>query len=73
MQRGLREKFKDPELREMLLDTGDEELVEGNFWHDLWWGDCGCKKCKDVPGKNILGKLLMELREKIKKENITNL
>jgi ribA/ribD-fused uncharacterized protein len=28
-----------PDLRKMLLDTGDTELIEGNGWHDNYWGN----------------------------------
>ncbi len=55
-------KFSDPELRQMLLDTGEEELVEGNTWNDRFWGVCSGE------GKNVLGKLLMELRTKIRRQ-----
>lgn len=49
-----------PKLRDMLLETGDEELVEGNTWHDYFWGVCNGK------GKNMLGKILMRVRELLK-------
>jgi hypothetical protein len=52
----VRLKFSDPILKKKLLDTGDEELVEGNFWHDFFWGVC------DGTGLNWLGKILMEVR-----------
>lgn len=57
---GLRKKFADPELRSLLLATGDEELVEGNYWGDTYWGVC------NGVGQNKLGKLLMQVREEIK-------
>ena len=57
---GLRKKFADPELRDLLLATGDEELVEGNYWGDTYWGVC------NGIGQNKLGKLLMQVREEIK-------
>lgn len=63
MMQGLREKFKIPELREKLLATGDQELIEGNIWHDNIWGDCRCSKCCSTKGQNKLGKLLMQLRQ----------
>ena len=63
---GLRIKFQDPVLRQKLIDTGDVELVEGNYWHDNFWGNCTCEKCKDIPGANILGEHLMLIREEIK-------
>ena len=44
-------------IREVLLSTGDEELVE-NSPIDYYWG-CG----KDGSGKNKLGLILMEVRE----------
>ena len=62
----LRKKFEIPALREMLLITGDEELVEGNTWHDNTWGNCSCDRCKDIEGQNKLGKMLMQVREEIK-------
>ena len=68
MRIGLEEKFKDPILRAKLLETGDEPLVEGNWWHDNTWGDCKCEKCSRILGHNILGKLLMNLRNKIQEE-----
>ena len=60
MLTGLRKKFADPELRNLLLATGDEELVEGNYWRDTYWGVC------NGVGQNKLGKLLMQVREEIK-------
>ena len=52
--------------KKQLLETGDEELIEGNRWHDNVFGSCFCPKCGDK-GQNMLGKLLMELRDKLKK------
>lgn len=52
----LERKFAHPGYRKMLLDTGNEELIEGNTWGDTFWGVCGGK------GKNNLGILLMDLR-----------
>ncbi len=63
MYEALNEKFKDPKLRELLLATGDEKLVEGNYWNDTYWGVC------NGIGENHLGKLLMEVRDEIKNEN----
>ena len=58
----LRQKFDQLALKEKLIDTGDQELIEDNHWHDNYWGDCSCKKCENIPGKNNLGKLLMQIR-----------
>lgn len=65
----LKQKFtQNPELKDKLLSTGDAELIEGNLWHDNYWGDCSCPKCKCITGKNQLGKTLMKLREELKTE-----
>lgn len=61
----LKVKFSDKELKERLLLTGDKELIEGNNWHDNFWGNCVCKKCRSIEGKNMLGKLLMKLRSEL--------
>lgn len=53
------------ELMEKLVDTGHAHLVEGNGWHDNTWGDCTCDRCSGIQGKNLLGKLLMKVREHI--------
>jgi ribA/ribD-fused uncharacterized protein len=60
MNWAVREKFKDESLKQLLLLTGDEEIVEGNFWNDTFWG-----VCKGV-GKNHLGKILMEVRNELR-------
>ena len=67
----LETKFQDRDLRETLLATGDEELVELNWWHDRFWGVCtGGQRCScDHEGENMLGKLLMALRKKIRDED----
>jgi ribA/ribD-fused uncharacterized protein len=53
----LRQKFAHPALRDMLLATGNAELIEGNTWGDRFWGQCPVGV-----GENHLGRLLMELR-----------
>jgi ribA/ribD-fused uncharacterized protein len=45
-----------------LMETEDEEIVETNNWHDNFWGNCICNRCNRIKGKNVLGKLLMEIR-----------
>jgi len=55
-------------LREQLLATGDEELVEGNTWCDIWWGKCNCKKHNGI-GENKLGEILMKVREQLRNHN----
>lgn len=45
------EKFlQNDDLMKMLKNTGGEELVEANYWHDTFWGVC------DGVGENHLGK-----------------
>lgn len=68
MRIALRCKFQIPELREKLLATGNEELIEGNWWHDNTWGNCLCAECLNKPGRNMLGMLLMEIRKEIRYE-----
>lgn len=58
-------KFNQPNLKVKLLETGDVELVEGNWWHDNDWGNCTCEKCLDIVGQNNLGKILMKIRNQI--------
>ena len=55
-------KFASDKLAEQLLGTHNATLIEGNTWHDNFWGDCSCEKCIEIKGYNILGALLMELR-----------
>lgn len=58
MRDGLMAKFSQNEtLKQMLLDTGDAELVEKSP-RDAYWG-----VGKDGRGRNRLGELLMEVRE----------
>lgn len=70
MLTGLREKFKIPSLRKKLIATGSELLVEGNWWHDNYWGNCTCPRCSKIKGKNRLGVLIMVVREEIFGEEI---
>lgn len=62
----LRIKFSKPDLKQMLLDTGDAYLIEGTTWHDNYWGNCTCDRCKNITGKNMLGKTLMQVRAELK-------
>lgn len=63
----LRAKFSDEHegLQEQLMATGHAHLVEGNTWHDQFWGDCRCAEHAGEPGKNFLGLFLMELRREL--------
>lgn len=48
------------ELMDKLLNTGNLEIVEKNYWGDKFWGTC------EGEGENWLGKILMEVREKLR-------
>lgn len=48
------------ELRELLLQTGDATLIEGNTWGDKLWGQVNGE------GQNLLGKILMNIRDSVK-------
>jgi N-glycosidase YbiA len=52
----LRQKFQIPSLKRKLLDTGSQEIQEGNTWGDQFWGVCR------GTGQNNLGKLLELVR-----------
>lgn len=59
----VRQKFTPLHRRAELLDTGDADLVEGNTWHDNFWGDCRCGRDScERPGENWLGAVLMLVR-----------
>jgi ribA/ribD-fused uncharacterized protein len=61
MREVLKAKFtQNKELRKILIETGDAILVEHTAT-DNYWGNGG-----DGSGKNMLGKLLMEVREELK-------
>lgn len=66
MRHALEMKFQDLGLKMRLLNTGNAPLVEGNTWHDNTYGNCNCIQCRNIIGKNILGKLLMDLRERVR-------
>lgn len=55
-------------LKTLLLETEEEELVEGNWWHDNYWGNCSCPKCQSIEGKNHLGLILMKIRKQLQGE-----
>lgn len=61
-------KYDQPYFKEKLLATGDCYIEETNWWHDNTYGNCSCDKCKDIIGLNHLGLIIMEKRERLKKE-----
>ena len=59
-------KFKIEEMKDFLNNTKNAYIVNGNLYHDNFWGICivkDCKMCKDVVGENNSGNLMMEVRE----------
>lgn len=61
----LKVKFSDYILGNKLKNTNPLKLVEGNTWHDNTWGHCTCEKCTTKQHKNMLGVLLMNVREEL--------
>ena len=62
MEEIVRAKFtQHPELAIKLLATGDQVLVEGNRWGDIYWG----VDIRTGQGQNNLGKILMKIREEL--------
>lgn len=70
MKIAVRAKFTQHEkLRNVLLSTGDKILVEwteGTELHDSIWGNARDKEGN--PGKNLLGKALMEIRTELREK-----
>ncbi len=61
MEALVRDKFtRHPLLRRQLLDTGDQDLIEGNWWGDTYWG-----VCRGV-GENHLGQILVKIRKELR-------
>ena len=65
MERLLHIKFRaGSHLADILMNTGGKLLIEGNWWHDNFWGSCQkyCPRCVNKPRLNHLGRLLMKIR-----------
>ena len=62
MLKGLRHKFMNPRLHQLLIETGDAVIHE-NSEDDFFWGIGD-----DGTGESWLGKLLMQVREERKSE-----
>jgi len=50
------QKFAKPEFWQLLKETGNKYLIEGNDWNDTYWGECNGR------GRNVLGRMLMAIR-----------
>ncbi|MEV1171622.1 NADAR family protein [Nonomuraea sp. NPDC049784] len=68
MEDCLRAKFHPgSQFADQLLSTGEALLIDGNTRHDNLWGDCQCghPACR-APGANVLGRMLMSLRDELR-------
>ena len=54
-----------PNLKEALHATENQQLQEGNLWHDSFWG----VDLRTGKGSNKLGKLLMLIRRQFREED----
>lgn len=52
-------------LTQRLCNTVNSVLIEGNDWHDNYWGVCHCEKCQQHTGANKLGQILMKVRAEL--------
>lgn len=61
---------QNPELKQMLLDTGDKTLVEASPYDQLWGAGWDKEQCAAQPGawpgRNLLGEVLMGVRETLR-------
>ncbi len=67
MRTAVRAKFtQHRELHDLLVSTGEQTLVE-HTTNDSYWGDGG-----DGSGKNMLGRILMEIRAELREQASSN-
>lgn len=62
MEEVCRIKFNLPQFKSRLVDTGEMEIIESNYWGDTFWG------VYDGVGSNHLGKIIMKIRSEIMKD-----
>lgn len=59
--------FKNPDLADLLRKTDGCDIIEGNTWHDNFFGVCSCGNCPpdklQIPPQNHLGKIIMETQK----------
>ena len=51
------------DIRQTLISTGNRLIVEGNWWNDQKWGMCKDRQTGFWEGDNLLGKILMMVRD----------
>ena len=62
----VKQKFSnDHMLQWKLLQAKDDMIIEGNTWHDNFWGNCFCNSCRYIEGLNYLGRILMQVRKEL--------
>lgn len=61
-------KFKQEPFKTKLKNTGLQNIQEGNYWNDKFWGVC--LKSNPNEGENHLGRLIMHIRLLIQKGKI---
>ena len=68
MKKVVKEKFRqNKDCLEELLGTKNLELIEDSTGrHDNIWGYCTCSECRNLEHQNLLGKILMEVRDELK-------
>lgn len=67
MNYGLKQKYSQEPFKTKLIETYTQTIVETNYWKDTFWGVC------DGVGKNVLGKMIMSIRERIRAQKEDNL
>ena len=67
MAEALQHKFSKGSYWGNKLVESKGKIVEWNNWHDNYWGNCICPKCKYIKGQNVLGRLLVNIRKKLNK------
>ena len=61
---------QNPELAKKLLDTGRRQIIyDTTGSHNNILGSCRCKECRAKEFQNIYGKILMKIREEMRKQN----
>lgn len=67
MYRVVKQKFiQNSSLGQKLLDTENAYLIEGNNWGDQFWGICPVVGDVGIAGLNMLGTILMVIRNELK-------
>lgn len=63
MEKCIDQKFDQEPYKTNLINTRNELIQEGNWWNDKFWGIC----LKTNEGKNNLGKIIMNKRNRLRK------